>query len=394
VSALSKPQVLCVDDEPRIIDGLVLHLRKDYDVHTAANGEAALKQLRAMRGAAVVVSDMRMPGMNGATLLQQVRQSYPEATRILLTGEGGRAAAVLAVNQGQIFRFLTKPCPPAQLREAIEAGVIQNRLFQAERAVLQETVIGCIRALIDVLAIANPVAFGRARRVKRLVTEFAATLESSDFWQLEAAAMLSQIGYISLPTELVDKLYYGERLTGEEQTLAGGIPQVAINLLEHIPRLEPVTQILTALTWTDEQVRRLGEGTIGLATRILGLVLEYDVLIAQGSTVDLAIQSLLARRGRFSAQLIEQFAALVGAAATTSEVRELPLRQVHAGMTILQDVRTHLGTLLVPRGFEVTAAFLERAGNFGPEILAEPVRVLMPRLRVSTDPTYRPGGET
>jgi response regulator RpfG family c-di-GMP phosphodiesterase len=381
MSAPSRPQVLCVDDEPRVVEGLALHLQKDYEVHTAVSGEQALQRLREMRGAAVIVSDMRMPGMNGATLLQHVRQSYPETTRILLTGEGGREAAVLAVNQGQIFRFLTKPCPPAQLREAVEAGVIQNRLFQTERAVLQETVIGCIRALIDVLALANPAAFGRAQRVKRLAMEFAGSLGCPDFWQLEAAVMLSQIGYISLPAELVDKLYYGERLTAEESTLADGIPQVAINLLEHIPRLEPVTQILMALTWTDEQVRRLGDGTIGLATRILGLVLEYDVLIAQGNAVDVVIQTLQGRRARFNAQLIEQFASFVGANAGNQEIREMPLRHVRPGMTLLQDVHTHMGTLLVPRGFEVTAAFLERVGNFGPEILAERVRVLVPAAK-------------
>lgn len=383
MNARARPQVLCVDDEQRVVEGLTLHLRKDYDVHVACSGEEALRKLQQMKGAAVVVSDMRMPGMDGATLLHQVMQRYPDTSRILLTGDAGRDAAVLAVNKGQIFRFLTKPCPADQLKTAVEAGVTQYRLATAERAVLQETLIGCIKALMDVLAIANPVAFGRASRIKRLVMEFAAFLECPDFWQLEAAALLSQIGYLSLPPELVDKLYYGERLTPEEQVLARGVPEVATKLLEHVPRLEPVMQILTALNWTDAQIVKLGGGTIGLGTRMLGLALEYDTLVAQGSSKDIAAQTLRTRAARYDAHLIEQFASHLGARPGMDEVLEMPLRQVHIGMTILQDVRTHLGMLLIPKGFEVTRSFLERMTNFGPELLTERVRVLVPAARAA-----------
>ena len=118
------PRVLCVDDEERVVQGLALHLRKDYEVHVAVSGAQALERLRDMKGAAVIISDMRMPGMDGATLLQVVMQKYPDTTRILLTGEAGREIAVAAVNKGQIFRFLTKPCPAEQLKSAVEAGVI------------------------------------------------------------------------------------------------------------------------------------------------------------------------------------------------------------------------------------------------------------------------------
>ena len=232
------PRVLCVDDEARVVEGLVLHLRKDYQVHTALGGVEALNVLKQIGGAAVVVSDMRMPGMDGATLLHQVMRVYPDATRILLTGEPGRDAAAIAVNKAQIFRFLTKPCPPDQLKAAVESGVMQHRLINAERSILKETLIGCIKALTDVLAIANPVAFGRASRVKRLVIEFADTLDCRNYWQLEAAAMLSQLGYLSLPAPLVEKLYYGEQLTAVEKTLASAVPDVATTLLENIPRLD------------------------------------------------------------------------------------------------------------------------------------------------------------
>jgi response regulator RpfG family c-di-GMP phosphodiesterase len=371
------PRVLCVDDEARVVEGLVLHLRREYQVFTANSGQEGLGLLKQMGGAAVVISDMRMPQMDGATFLQHVHQFFPDATRILLTGEPGRDAAISAVNKAQIFRFLTKPCPPDALKAAVEAGVIQHRLLNAERTILKETLNGCIKALVDVLALTNPVAFGRASRVKRLAMEFAAKHDCKEFWQLEAAAMLSQIGYLSLPAELVEKLYYGETLTPEEKLLASGAPDVVNSLLENVPRLEPVIQILVALHWTDEQVARLGDGTIGTGTRILGLVLEYDTLVTQGQTTNVAVQTLRSRVARFGETLVEKFAVHVGAGSSTKELREMPLRVVQPGMIIMQDVRTQMGTLLVARGFEVTSVFVERARNFGPDLLNESVRVMV-----------------
>ena len=371
------PRILCVDDEPRIVEGLALQLRKDYEVHKAFNGNEALLRLREISGVAVVVCDARMPGMDGPTLLERIRQLYPRITRILLTGEAGREIAVQAVNRGQIFRYLTKPCAPDLLRQAIDAGLDQHRLLLAEKTILQETLLGLIAALVDMLALTNPVAFGRARRLQKLALEFARSLGFAEFWQLEAAAMLSQIGYISIPVELSEKIYYGEALSVDEKVLAGAVDKVSRQLLDRVPRLEPVMEVLLSLNATDEQLAKLGDGTIGTATRILGLVLEYDTLTIRGSSAESAMQMLGARRQRFGAELIDQFAVHVGVRGGQAVIREMALKSVLPGMTIMADVRTHMGTLLVPRGFEVTPRFLDRIANFGAEILEERVPVLV-----------------
>jgi response regulator RpfG family c-di-GMP phosphodiesterase len=363
--------ILCVDDEPRIVESLALHLRRDYQVLAANGGNSALQVLKDKGAPAVIISDMRMPGMDGATLLKHVKQLYPDTTRILLTGETGRDAAIAAVNEGQIFRFLAKPCPPDQLRSAIEAGVAHHRLLIAEKVLLQETLIGCIKALVDILAITNSVAFGRATRVTRLATDLSALLGNSNFWQLEAAAMLSQIGYISLPIELVEKLYYGKRLTAEERVLADGAPLVAQKLLGHIPRLEPVMEILNGCRSKND----LPEGLIKVGAGILGLVLEYDAQIAQAHSAEAAVSAIRAQSGRFDAKLVEHLERLAGLAAGAREVMEVPVGRLTPGMVFMEDLFTQIGTLLVPKGFEVSETFLERARNFGPGILQEKVRV-------------------
>jgi response regulator RpfG family c-di-GMP phosphodiesterase len=366
------PTILCVDDEPRIVDGLAVHLRREYQVLAANGGNRALQILEEKGAPAVIVSDMRMPGMDGATLLKHVRQLYPETTRILLTGEPGRDAAIAAVNEGQIFRFLTKPCSPDQLRSAIEAGVAHHRLLIAEKVLLRDTLIGCIQALVDILALTNPVAFGRATRVKRLAADLAASLGNASFWQLEAAAMLSQIGYISLPIELVEKLYYGKRLTPEERVLADAAPSVAQKLLGRIPRLEPVMEILAA---SRQSKNDTPEGLVKLGAGILSLVLEYDGEIVQGRSVHAAVAALRAQSGRFDVKLLENLESLVGQAAGAAQVKEVTVGSITQGMVFMDDLYTQVGTLLVPKGFEVTETFLERARNFGPAILQEKVRV-------------------
>ena len=377
------PRVLCVDDEPRMVQGLAAHLRRRYEVLTALGGEQALELLKTSGPVPVVISDMRMPGMDGATLLAEVRNRHPDSIRILLTGEPGRDAVVSAVNKGQIFRFLTKPCPAEELVGCIEAALEQHRLVTAERVLLQQTLIGCIRALADVLGLTNPVAFGRTSRLRQQVMAFAEYLGCAEgFWQLEAAVMLSQIGYLSLPTELVEKIYYGEQLTPEERVIASGVPEVAGKLLGHIPRLEPVIQILEGLNCRVEQLRALG-GSTATAVCILRLVTEYDALTSQGHTPEVATQLLQSRADRYGPKLLRDFSTFLGTSSGEMQVIEVPLRHVRPGMTILQDVRTELGMLLVARGFEVSERFVERIRNFGPGLLAEKVAVRVPQRRAA-----------
>lgn len=135
----SRAQILCVDDEPNVLEGLSMHLKRSYEVFCATSGAAALDILRDKTHIAVVISDMRMPGMDGAAFLAKARVVAPLAVRILLTGQTELEAAVAAVNEGQIFRFLTKPCPPPVLLRAVEASVDQHKLLSNERALLEHS---------------------------------------------------------------------------------------------------------------------------------------------------------------------------------------------------------------------------------------------------------------
>ena len=129
-----------MDDEPKILEALALTLGLQYQVEMAASGKAALEILRATPDTAVIISDMRMPSMNGAQFLAASRTIAPNARRILLTGHANTASAILAVNEGGIFRFLTKPCPFATLVEAVEAAIADFDADARERSAIRRTV--------------------------------------------------------------------------------------------------------------------------------------------------------------------------------------------------------------------------------------------------------------
>ncbi|PLX84282.1 MAG: response regulator [Desulfuromonas sp.] len=128
--------ILIVDDEEQVIKALQRTLMdEDYEICSARSGKEALNLLQS-RNFKVVISDERMPGMQGSELLSIVSLRYPEAARIILTGHASIDAAMKAVNEGQIYRFLVKPWNEMELRLAIRAAIEKYDLETRNRKLL------------------------------------------------------------------------------------------------------------------------------------------------------------------------------------------------------------------------------------------------------------------
>lgn len=374
-AAARKPRVLCVDDEPDLLEGLELHLRKKYRVKTATSGAAGLALLEEQGPFSIVLSDMRMPEMNGAAFLSQVRVASPDSVRLLLTGQTDMDSAISAINEGQIFRFLTKPCAPQHLIAAFEQAQAQHALITAERELLEKTLAGCIDALSDVLALTHPTAFGRATRIRVYAMELAEALALPHRWQVGVAAMFSQLGVVTLQPELVEKLFLGAALSPAEQQLADRVPEVAQRLVEKIPRLESVSQILQqqSLPFGDVSQREARSQ----AACILRVATDFEALETRGASVEVAMATLQGRHGVYAPEVIEAFAKIKGSSpeGAQQEVRELSLNELRPGMVFAEDVKTQTGTVFVARGYEITDRFIARVGNFDAGYLREPIRV-------------------
>ncbi len=387
-------KILFVDDDSNLLESYQRQLRSQFDITAAADGNQGLKVIAQKGPYAVVVSDFRMPGMDGVQFLSQVRQEAPDSVRILLTGYADAQTAIEAVNQGNIFRLLTKPCPPEMLMNALQAGIKQFRLIHAERELLEKTLRGSIKVLIEILSLVHPDAFGRAMRVTREVREIGKVMDVSEAWSLETAAMLSQIGCIVMPDDLLKKIYQGKPLSPDEKQTFQMYPLIASDLIAKIPRLEKVAEIITYQeksfdgTGVPSDTRKGEE--IPLAARILKVALDFDTLKMAGRTRMEALQQLRARSGSYDPKVLEALASLIEKEAKYV-VKELRLRELEENMILAEGVRTPKGVLLIAHGQEITRTLLTHLKNRAmKQGVREPIRVIIPLRRAPQSPPSTP----
>jgi len=387
----SKPRILFVDDEPDLLEAIARSLRsKHFELATASSAVEALEILGKAGPFAAIVSDLRMPGMDGIGLLRTTRELYPDTVRVLFTGQPDLDNAVAAVNEGAIFRFVTKPCSRVTLALTVKGAVEQHRLIVAERELLRDTVRGSIKALTDVLGLASPLAFGRATRLRQSIASLMVALKVSESWHIEVAAMLSQIGSVILPTATLEKAYQGQEMSEAELEMLRRIPSVTEQVLGNIPRLEPVMEILRCqhkrFDGTGPPDEMPGGEAIPWGARALKAVIDLDTLEAGGLSPSMAVDTLSGRAGWYDPAILEALSE-TRRSGRHSEVRELPLQSLAAGMVLAQDVRTTRGILFVARGQEVTAGLIERFRNSHPGMFgADPIRVVLPEIAEPGEP--------
>lgn len=375
-------RILCVDDDPNILQAYQRTLRKQFRLDTVLGGEAALATIAQHGPYAVVVADMRMPGMTGLELLSRLKVQAPETVRMMLTGNSDQQTALDAVNEGEIFRFLNKPCPPENLAKALQAGLRQYQLVTAERELLSKTLSGSVKLLTDILGLLNPAASGRASRVHRLVRQLCEELQVPASWAVELGAMLSQVGCAAIPEETLTKIYRGEAVADRDLVAFQEHPRIGAELLANIPRLEPVAEIVgyQEKLYDGQGLPadfRRGE-LIPQGSRILKVALDWDSLLLGGLAPELALASMASRAGAYdpavlrAVQHLEQIDKVY-------PIRLVRVNDLSDGMVLAEDIRSIRQTLLCTRGQEVTPAVRFRLKNYMANVgLAGPVKVFVP----------------
>jgi response regulator RpfG family c-di-GMP phosphodiesterase len=361
-------KILFVDDEPAVLDGYKRMLYRDFDVQTAEGGDLGLEKIRQSGPYAVVVSDMRMPGMSGTQFLTRVRETSADTVRMLLTGFADVNSAMEAVNEGNIFRFLTKPCQKDILSKALTAGIVQYRLVKAEKDLLENTLMGSIKVLTDVLSAVSPETFGRSLRITRCMRHLVAQLGLSSRWRFEAAAMLSQLGCLTVDPEIMRAAYLGTEMPKEHKALFEAHPRAARDLLMSIPRLEPIAWMISQQLEheTKPSVPKSGDGLdsdIVIGAKILRLSIAFDSLRMQGLNTAEAIQKLEGRASEFGPQLVRALRDMKSDDAAM-EIQKVAVSRLVTGMILQQDIRAKNGMLVVGKGQEVTRALLLKLENF------------------------------
>jgi response regulator RpfG family c-di-GMP phosphodiesterase len=362
VLTAKRARVLFVDDEPHVLSTIRRSLSEDFDVHTADSGYAALALLEGNEPFSVIVADCRMPKMNGIELLSRVSREHPDAVRIMLTGNTDQQTAVQALNTGEIFKFLNKPCDTETLRNALRQGIRQHQLVVAEKELLEQTLHGSIKALGELLSLAKPEAFGRTDRIRRMARELAALLPGVKLWELDTAALLSQLGCVRLSQDVLDKVAQGKSLTADERAEFAAHATIGAEVIARIPRLEHVAQIILyqnknydGTGWPHDDVK--GD-RLPLEARVLRGVMAHDELASQGWSETEILVQLAENKGRVDPAVLKALEQLARNATSAAERRVLP-SELEVGMILQEDVKTDGGMMLLCRGAEVTAGFCD-----------------------------------
>lgn len=399
-------RILCVDDEPNIVASLKRLFRgSGYQVTTATSGAQAIAHLE-QEPVDLVFSDMRMPGMSGAQLLEQIRERWPKTTRVLLTGYADIGSTIAAINSGEVYRYITKPWDDGEVlatahqifeRHALEDE--KNRLEELLRAKnqalmeLNETLEEKVAArtsellqlsqkikknyLTSIKVFSNLMEWrggqlsGHSRRVADLARRTARAMNMAEADQQDAfiAGLMHDIGQIALPDTLLAKPV--PKLSDEETAQYRRHAVLGEQALMALDDMQRVSNIIRS---HHERHDGLGypDGLVGemipMGACILAVADTYDDLqIGHLSSTPLSAadaRSMIARgRGtQFHPEVVDVFLQMLLKAAPVADAppRMLRTAQLRPGMILARDLLSSEGAVLLASDHVLTAELIKR----------------------------------
>lgn len=365
------PNILIVDDDADVLAFYQDYLGRQFTVDTALSGAQALDLLRTRGPYAVMVADRNMPEMDGIEVLERCSQIAPDTARIMLTGDADVHTAIEAINKGHISQFLTKPCPPEMFAAAIDTGVKQHKLVIGEREVLEKTLSGTIKMLTEILSLAEAHSFGESERIRDYTRVVARALRVNDLWEMEAAAMLCQVGYVTVPASIIEKLRHNLALQTNEKIILERVPEIGSRLLSHIPRLEAVAQMILYqnknFDGTGFPYDHVAGEKIPLGARILRVAADVVRLESEGIGRRAALEQMKSYPARYDAKVLNAAFVSLLIHLTKGPKRQgkpVTLQELAVGQILAEEIETNQGVKILGAGTTISPMFLEKLNNF------------------------------
>lgn len=411
------PTLLCVDDEQNILSALKRLFRTErYKVLVADSGAQGLEVL-AQEPVDVVISDMRMPEMDGAQFLEQVAKRWPKTMRILLTGYADIESTVAAVNKGKIYQYVSKPWNDEDIkllvRRALEQKLLEHerrrlealtrkqneelkhlnenleKMVEARTSEVQQTAdmldlayeelkqsyAVAVEVFASLLEQREGIGSGHSRRVAEYASKIAQHLglDELEVQDVQFAALLHDIGKITLPDSVLGKPYLSlneaERKKMEQHPLIGERALVALEPLQNSARM-----IRSHHERYDGQgyPDGLREDAIPLGARILAVASDYDALklgaLVDGTFTDEEARTYLRSNigGRYDERVVAAFLAGVEPEedASISDEMRLFTADLKEGMALSRDLVHFDGMLLLRAGYELKAVVIQKLKDF------------------------------
>ena len=382
----SPKRILLVDDEAEVLQILGEILSSmGYQAETASSGEEALAKLSPQTD--LVLLDVKMPGLDGLQVAQRIRKNpaTQDIPIIMVTALGSRTDRLSAVRAGA-SDFIQKPVDAIELRVRAEAQLKLKesqdevkrqraelqKAYASEKELLERTLQGSVRTLVDILGLVSPLVFSRVGRIRRLVRQICVSLDLPNAWQYEFAAMLSQVGWVAIPPEVTEKHFTGQPLAAEEQKMIESHPEVTADLLARIPRLGFAAEMIRGQAKTHFKEFYSGDlkhrDPVTIGALILRAVVHYDLLLSQGLGHRDAVTELRRAEARNDPAVLAALQAIIVDEAGSPidlEPRKVRLSELAQEMILGEDLlsRGERGILLARKGQEVTRALLEKLKN-------------------------------
>ncbi len=389
-------KVLFVDDNENVLNAFKRQLRNKYEMHTATSGREGLQIVQKKGPFSVVVSDMKMPEMDGIEFLKELKKLDKACMRIMLTGNADQETAIAAVNKGSVFRFLNKPSSVQELTEAIDDAITQYQIQQTERRLLKETLNGSVKAMADILSLVVPVGVTADPEVVNMAVEVSRVLQGENQWEMEIAIRLSRVAYITLPDGVLAKIESGQGLDQSERRVLDNMPEIGYRLLSNIPRLESVANIIRFQNKNFD-----GSGMPDVAVSGSRIPLESRILKVLHSVEDMrraqhisamdALEKMKDQSNFYDPNVLQTVTWYYSAGeedAVITMTRGVNVRDLVPGMKLVSNVTSMDGTLLFSSGHTLTEAIVEKlVAHHHIHKIREPIEVSGP---VESDAMPRP----
>ncbi|MCC7476519.1 MAG: response regulator [Pirellulales bacterium] len=360
-------RVLFVDDEASLLNGIKRRLGSQLNLVTACSGEEGLTAIAEQGPFSVIVTDMRMPKMDGVQFVKAAREKTPNSVFVMLTGNQDQATTIQALNEGHVFRFLNKPCQSHDLLAAVEAAQKQHELIVSEKELLQGTFVGAVGVLTDVLELAQPRLFGRAERIQELVGEIQKQFHLEGRWEYKLGAKLALLGFALLPEQERTRFEMGLDCRQELHEHIREAAAIGRRVIERIPRLGMVARIIGAMGATQGHVppssAKDDASLIETGATLVRAAIEWDFLVRQGLSSHAAAEELAQSLPDLNATIVDVLGDQVDETPCGNPT-ECAATELTEGMVLQEDVLTSDGTILIRRGRRLTWTIIEKLRGY------------------------------
>lgn len=355
---------MLVDDEENVLNAYRRNIRGQFVMKLFNDPINALNSLKDDKEYSVVVSDFNMPGMKGLEFLKKFHEINPDTVKILLTGYADLQLVINAINEGYIFRFLTKPCESENLIGAIKQGINQFKLITAEKELLEKTLRGSVKVLIDILSVSNPAVFNRASLMRDLAKRIIKRLSITETWEIDIAILLSQIGCVGIPSEIVEKRIKGIPLDAKEEEIYYSHAEIGSMLLKNIPRLEKISQAISLQFKSSEVIdsaeHNFIESNVLFIAKLLRLLNDFFWIAERGIDHEKVINYLNEESYLYDALILGALEAEIKGAKQGYITLPKQLNELKEGMILAENLSDSNNYLLLPKGTVLSDIYIHK----------------------------------